>query len=1172
MKSNWQYPCRVLLAGLMIYLTDAIGRGESYELSHVKGIEAFSGSQGAKDLLHKNGFVVADPGFKQIFEPYIKSPEVEEPSEKNRMGVSLPAFITTDSAWHTYHVLLEEGVKDMEQIQSQRLLNFSSQLLNTAKEQQAGSDLVLFASVGLALQAEKHRQELAPEEKRIVDGLRSGSSSVDVPIGFSLAPAVFRAQSFYTQSPELSDYFAARQWYASVVFRLNNARETKSAIALARLVNGNPELLTLWKQLSEPFDAFLAPAEDGTIREYGDAANAVLGTNFTSFSLPDAQIVEIQKRLEKQLTDPRVNDQFTTPAQYLDFGKETRGFRLLPPRQLPCAVCFQKTVEPKIPGRMYPSGLDFLAASPVLRSPAAVRAVQTQFGKSVADQISKTDCGPMPDSLHGEAMKLLATLQKPLPEKVPAPLRTDAWQDLQLWTQLGAWAEQRHTWALHSKLSVLVMGSISPPKGMVAPYPDFFAGMAQLARRTAAAFQRAGLDREFEPKAVGDELMNLVNIEEKILATKDFSEMEKRSGELEQLGEFRNQYYEKHQSELEKTGSRDAYNQIRKHVTELARRGSSGQANSADVEELRLFFNYRQNVARLISEFAPVCDRLANLAKKSLNNEPLTEDDAKWIENYGVTLAGFSFYYGNSYEVPRDDFPIVTRVFSNPVGDSMLYAGLARPQALYIILPVGKSLQLYRGAVLTYREFVRPNDKLLDDDSWRELVGKGQTPSAPPFTKSFYAETSVTELLQKLRAQSTRDNPNYGDTEEIIWQISGRATENDLAQILEFVTHTKADENGEAADALAEIIARLPWKAHERQIVDLLASPDYTLANAAAHILVEQPIALDINAFIAKFAEQPPRTRRLYCTIISALPRQTEASQQMLLRALHDHVDGVRWQAALAIGKSGWYDEQSRAALLSALDDTNEFVGVAAVHAFVKLHATNTCPMLLTKLKARIAQPAIVSEHRTPEALAIMGGVRGEEEAIGLLDEDNLALKIDTTVTEIMQKRATLRTPPLLIDVPTHNYNLADAIIEALGDLGYLPAADELFSLRGTNYDAEATRALGKLAPDRLADELLKVAQDKKVDGYLREKALIALGNSSATNRVRELIPLLDDTTVIEYSRPMPGAQMKVCDRAASTIGIFLGWEDNRMSRMFLRPEEQEKTLTRARQWAKEAP
>src|SRR5712691_572633 len=129
----------------------------SYDLRAINGIEAFGGSAAAREILARNGFVVADPAFKQIFEPYIKSPQVKEPSEKRPMGESLPSFITTDSAWHTYHVLLEEGVKEMEQMQSQRLLRFSHRLWAVAKEHNSNqneNDLTLFASVGLALQDE----------------------------------------------------------------------------------------------------------------------------------------------------------------------------------------------------------------------------------------------------------------------------------------------------------------------------------------------------------------------------------------------------------------------------------------------------------------------------------------------------------------------------------------------------------------------------------------------------------------------------------------------------------------------------------------------------------------------------------------------------------------------------------------------------------------------------------------------------------------------------------------------------------------------------------------------------------------------------------------------------------------------------------------------------------
>src|SRR5439155_17887473 len=151
-------------------------------------------------------------------------------------------------------------------------------------------------------------------------------------------------QSFYTQSPELSDYFAARQWYASVVFRIADTRETKLAIALAVLVDGDAELITLWKQLSDPFDAFLAPAEDGTIRHYAETAIAVIGPKLTVDAISDPQFAEIQKRLQDKLPLPQVSDQWLTPEEYAQFSKQTRGFRLLPPRRLPCAVCFHNTV------------------------------------------------------------------------------------------------------------------------------------------------------------------------------------------------------------------------------------------------------------------------------------------------------------------------------------------------------------------------------------------------------------------------------------------------------------------------------------------------------------------------------------------------------------------------------------------------------------------------------------------------------------------------------------------------------------------------------------------------------------------------------------------------------------------------------------------------------------
>src|SRR5205823_9150940 len=142
------------------------------------------------------------------------------------------------------------------------------------------------------------------------------------------------------------------------------------------LVNGDAELLKLWRQLSDPLDKFLAPAEDAGIGQYVEVAKAMVGPAQPESRISDVQVATIQKRLAERLPLPMVSDQLLTPEQYARFPEETRGLRLLPPRRLPCAVCFHNTIDPKIPGRMYPSGLDFFAASPVLRSPAALRATE----------------------------------------------------------------------------------------------------------------------------------------------------------------------------------------------------------------------------------------------------------------------------------------------------------------------------------------------------------------------------------------------------------------------------------------------------------------------------------------------------------------------------------------------------------------------------------------------------------------------------------------------------------------------------------------------------------------------------------------------------------------------------------------------------------------------------
>jgi hypothetical protein len=114
---------------------------------------------------------------------------------------------------------------------------------------------------------------------------------------------------------------------------------------------------------------------------------------------------------------------------------------------------------------------------------------------------------------------------------------------------------------------------------------------------------------------------------------------------------------------------------------------------------------------------------------------------------------------------PQDDFPLVTPVFASPIKDRILYAGLGRPEALYVIVDVDGQPVLYRGAVLSYREFTRPTQEPVDDSSWREEIRAGKMPAPPPFTNSFRKTTPAEESseCERLRRWASDEDRRYGD-------------------------------------------------------------------------------------------------------------------------------------------------------------------------------------------------------------------------------------------------------------------------------------------------------------------------------------------------------------------------------------------------------------------------
>jgi HEAT repeat protein len=1085
----------------------------------VQGLDKFEGSSTAWRLLETNGFVVADPTFKQIFEPYLDE--------------SMPVFITPDSAWHAYHVLLAEGMHELQTAQSRRLAEFSRRLWTSANEQAKSgapdfADLARFAGVGLSLQDEAFRKSLSDDQRRIAETLLTGNGEVRAEIGFPLWATAFQTSS-HDGSADWAGYMAARQWYATVDFRLSEARETRLALCLSWMIHKDPGLLDLWHQLSDPWDVLLGPAEDGSIVLYWDSAAKALGADFTLASLLKS-VSTLQLRLEPLLPDPGVNDQRVAPGDAAHLGKVIKGFRLLPPRRLLSEVSFQRTSDLHISGRTASSGLDFFVASSSLRSAAAERALDASESSAALEALRKADLGPLPDSLYGRALRLLATLQEPLPEQLAPALRSQAWANAQLWTQMGAWTEEEHMGDGGRTLWVEEGAAGKPSAGVVAPYPKFFTGLGKLALEAAATLEKANIDEPFDSKTAARKLLESILWQEG-LGDRTREESEPAAGLMEQFTQFWRRTLEPHQAQME--NNPPASQKLMNELEVLARRCSTQTVPAdADREVLWRFFQERQTVPKLLRDFAPFCDKLAELARKHLEETALNDDDTKWIGEYGTTLAHFQSYSGTSADTPRDDFPIVNRVQISPARDGSFYTAVGRPQALYIILPFEGKLRLFRGAVLTYREFVRTNGEVLDDSSWRAVARTGAIPPPPSFTQSFQAERDAAELLKSFTATSD-DAPDYKEITEALDELQTRVTDRDLPELIAALDKSLTDGPAPAAEGIATAISKLHWETHQKELLALLEKNDGQEVRTVAPILLQRPDGLDASFLSTNFEHATAPARRVYCALLSHLP-QTDQTRATLLRGLSDSSPGVRWESATALGTSAGNVPEKVTALLERLSDDNEYVTAAAVLALSQLRATNVAPVLLTNLQERLQKPEPSAESLQPQ-----------NEAVQNFALDPVAGQPPRIARGGQPRFGPMRMRQFVGGFPLRGEGspARDALIEALGDLNYGPAEEPIFGLLEGPHALSAGKALKQLAPDKLARHLEAEACDKKADPLARDRALMLIGTPPASSSATGLIPLLDDTTTVPMPgrRVMPGREWRICDQAASTIAALLG-------------------------------
>jgi hypothetical protein len=177
------------------------------------------------------------------------------------------------------------------------------------------------------------------------------------------------------------------------------------------------------------------------------------------------------------------------------------------------------------PARAFPRGLDILA---VLGSKRALEILEkdgdTEY-EYYYDQLNKLK--QEFSSLTAEDWKqnlyfrwlycLLPLLEGDNEDKGPKFMRSTAWTDKELQTDLGSWAELRHDVILYAKQSYPMLATGMPPRpeltyGYVEPYPEVYARLEEMMRDLRNNLDRLGI----APEGVPEKLKSFENLLSKL--------------------------------------------------------------------------------------------------------------------------------------------------------------------------------------------------------------------------------------------------------------------------------------------------------------------------------------------------------------------------------------------------------------------------------------------------------------------------------------------------------------------------------------------------------------------------------------------------------------------------------------------------------------------------------
>jgi len=282
-------------------------------------------------LIQKNGFAAAPTNYIQMFQVY-ENNEYIRPEK-------LPAFITSDSMLHTYHVFYNYTLRKLE---NDKLYKIAVQLTDAMVA--ASLKDVGMATTPAAKEAAIGNLGYFWVAKNILTGgippepvffavqqdltkiaahkSREESSVLGVKIDFTQ----FVPRGHYTRTQNLQKYFKAMMWYGLVPLPLPTStipsKLTTQALMISRnlktLQIGNQSASSVWEQIYKPTVFYVGKADDYTFHDYTPIMQKIYGNTPSVDDLADKDKLQEFIKAAKALPKPGIR-------QYVDDSKYAAG-------------------------------------------------------------------------------------------------------------------------------------------------------------------------------------------------------------------------------------------------------------------------------------------------------------------------------------------------------------------------------------------------------------------------------------------------------------------------------------------------------------------------------------------------------------------------------------------------------------------------------------------------------------------------------------------------------------------------------------------------------------------------------------------------------------------------------------------------------------------------------